>query len=173
MNDLYAFSVPVFKKSLGGLAAVLEKARSFVAETSADERALLNDALAPDMFPLVKHVQSAVDNAKGASARLAGVEIPSYEDTEQSLEELIARVRKTIVFLDTLVPEQFADAATRQVTLPYFPGKYMTGPEYFTQYGLPNFFFHYCMTYAILRKNGVQIGKGDYINGMPLHDLSA
>lgn len=172
MNDYYAFSVPVFKKSLGGLRLVLEKAQAYVEKKGMPEAEFLADALYPDMFPFVKQVQSASDNAKGACARLAGVEVPKYEDTEASIAELIARIDTTCAFLDTLAAEQFADAGTRKITLPYFPGKYMTGEEYFKTYALPNFFFHYCMAYAIARKNGVEIGKAEYINGYQLHELA-
>lgn len=166
MSPLYTFTVPIFIKSLGGLKNILLKAK----EHGVDETALLADALAPDMFPFVRQVQIACDNAKGATARLAGVEIPSYPDTEATLDELIARIDTTIAFISTVSPEAFQDADERRVTLPYFTGKYFTGFDYAREYALPNFFFHVTTAYALIRKAGVPIGKADYMNGFPLRD---
>lgn len=168
MNDLYTFTVPVFKKTLGGLKNVLQKAQAELAPEA--QSALMSDALAPDMFPFKKQVQSACDNAKGCAARLAGVEIPSFADTEATIPELIARVEKTIAFLDTITEAQFVDAASRKIELSYFPGKYMTGFDYAREYAVPNFFFHAVTAYGLVRKALVTIGKGDYINGTPLRD---
>ncbi len=166
MNELYAFTVPVFTKSLGGLRRVLEKAKTH----GLSDETLLNDRLAPDMFPFAKQVQVACDNAKGATARLAGIEAPVFPDEESTLDALIARVDATLAFLATVEDASYQGAADRRVTLPYFPDKYMTGYDYTREYALPNFFFHVAMAYAIVRKNGVAIGKADYINGMPLKD---
>jgi uncharacterized protein len=168
MSSLYEFSVPVLVKSLGGLKVVLEKA----SQHGLDETVLLADALTPDMFPFARQVQIACDNAKGAVARLAGVEIPSWPDTESTLAELIARVDKTIAYVDSFTPEQFVGAETRQITLPYFPGMYMTGYDYLREYVLPNFFFHVTTSYALVRKAGVTIGKMDYLHGLPLKPLN-
>ena len=167
MDSIYEFTVPVFIKMLGGLKGVLQKAK----EHGLDEATLLNDKLAPDMFPLVKQVQTATDNAKGVVGRLTKVEAPKYEDTEMTFAELDARIDKTIAFLQTVKKEDFADAAQAQVTMPWFPGKFMTGFDYAREYAIPNFFFHVATAYGIVRKNGVQIGKADYINGLPLQDL--
>lgn len=165
-HDLYIFTVPVFTKMLGGLKGVLEKAKAH----GAGEAALLADRLAPDMFPFAKQVQVACDNAKGCAARLSGAEPPKMEDTEQSLDELIARVDATLAYLETVSEEQYAAAKAGEVrvTLPYFPGQFMTGFDYAREYAIPNFFFHIAMAYALVRKNGVAIGKADYINGVPL-----
>lgn len=168
MTELYTFTVPVFIKSLGGIKNILEKAK---AHEGLSEEALLADRLAPDMFPFVKQVQVACDNAKGAAARLAGVEAPAMEDTETTIDGLIARVDATIAFLNTLTPESFAGAAERQITLPYFPGKYMTGFDYAREYAIPNFFFHAVTAYDLVRKNGVAVGKADYANGVTMKDL--
>lgn len=165
--NLYDITVPVFIKMLGGLKTVLAKAGEHAAGNDVD---LLNDKLAPDMFPFVKQVQVATDNAKGAAARLAGVEIPKMDDTESTVAELQARIDKTIEFLKTFKPEQFADAAERQVTLSYFPGKYFKGYDYALEYALPNFLFHVTTAYAIARKRGVEVGKADFINGLSLQD---
>jgi uncharacterized protein len=164
---MYEFSVPVLTKALGGLKNILEKAQA----AGVDEATLLADALAPDMFPFVRQVQIACDNAKGAVARLTGTEIPVYEDTESSLAELIARVGKTIAYVQGFTATDFDAAEARPVTLPYFPGMYMTGYDYLREYVLPNFFFHVTTSYALIRRHGVAIGKGDYLNGLPLKPL--
>ncbi len=168
MSPIYMFTVPVFRKSLGGLKVVLEKAKAH----GVDESLLLGDTLAPDMFPFVRQVQIACDNAKGSVARLAGVPIPSFPDTETTIDALIERVTATLTFIDSVPESAFAEAETRQVTLPYFPGKYMTGFDYAREYALPNFFFHVTIAYGLVRKAGVPIGKTDYLNGLPLRDIS-
>ncbi|MEO5928062.1 MAG: DUF1993 domain-containing protein [Patescibacteria group bacterium] len=171
MNPLYQFTVPVFQKSLKALDGLLVKAEAFVKEKGIEESVLLDDRLAPDMFPFKKQIQIACDNAKGVSARLAGQEVPSHEDTEMTIAELRARIAKTLEFIGTISEDMFADAATRKVTLPYFPGKFMTGFDYAREYALPNFLFHVVTAYAILRKQGAVIGKEDFIGGVPLQDV--
>ncbi|MFI5260426.1 MAG: DUF1993 family protein [Candidatus Paceibacteria bacterium] len=171
MNDLYLYTVPVFIKSLGGLKTVLTKAEAHAKETGMNEAEFLADRLWPDMFPLAKQVQVACDNAKGAAARLAGVEMPKFEDTEQTFAELIARIDKTVEFLNSIPESAFAEAATRQIVLPYFPDKYMTGFDYAREYALPNFFFHVVTAYGLIRKNGVAIGKADIANNPTFRDL--
>lgn len=170
MNDIYTYTVPVFTKTLQGLKTVLTKAEAFAKEKGIDEQTFLQDKLAADMFPFVKQVQVATDNAKGAAARLAGIEVPKYEDTEQTFAELQARIDKTLTFLGTVSEAMFAGAETRQITLPYWNDKHMTGFDYAREYAIPNFYFHVVVAYSIVRKNGVAIGKADYINGMPLRD---
>jgi hypothetical protein len=169
-NPYYDFSVPIFKKGLNSLQHLLDMAVTHAAAFEGGEAALLEARLAPDMLPFVKQVQIAADNAKGASARLAGVEVPSFADGETTFAELKARVEKTIAFLDTLTEAQFADAATRRVELPHFAGKYFIGAEYLKQYAIPNFFFHLTTAYDVLRHTGAQIGKSDFMHGLPLHD---
>lgn len=171
MNDIYAYTVPVFLKSLGGLKNVLTKAEAFAKDAGMSEAEFLADRLWPDMFPLAKQVQVACDNAKNATARLAGVEAPKLEDTEQSFAELQARIDRTTEFVRSVPESSFAEAASRKVVLPYFPDKYMTGFDYAREYALPNFLFHVVTAYGIVRKNGVAIGKADYTNGLPLRDL--
>jgi len=167
-NQYYDFSVPIFIRMLGGLKNVIEKARPIAEKTAGGEEAFLAKALAPDMFPFARQVQIACDNAKGAAARLAGVEIPKHDDTEITFLELEARIDKTIAFLNTLTPAQFENAGSIKVELPYFPGKHMLGDGYLKQYALPNFFFHVATAYAIVRSLGGELGKPDYINGLPL-----
>jgi hypothetical protein len=171
MTELYTYTVPIFIKSLGGLKAVLAKAEQHAKETGMSEADLLNDRLAPDMFPLVKQVQVACDNAKGATARLAATEAPKFEDTEQTFVELQARIDKTIDFVTSVPEGAFEGAETRQIILPYFTDKYMTGFDYVREYALPNFFFHLVTAYALVRKNGVAIGKADYANNPKFNDL--
>ncbi len=171
MNHLYDFTLPVFVKSLKALDAILVKAEAFLQEKGLSEASLLDLRLAPDMFPFKKQVQIVCDNAKGAAARLAGMDVPSHPDTEEHLAELRARIAKTLEFLATVPESAFADAGTRQITLPYFPGTFMTGFDYAREYALPNFFFHLTTAYAILRKEGMSLGKADYMGALPFQTL--
>ncbi len=171
MNDIYQFTLPGMVKSLSALDTILTKAEAFAKEKGLEESTLLNERLAPDMFPLKKQVQVACDNAKGAAARLAGSEAPSFPDTEETFVELHARIKKTLDYVATFSEDSFSDAATRQITLPYFPGKYMTGFDYAREYVIPNFLFHIAIAYAILRKEGMPLGKVDYFGSIPLRDL--
>lgn len=170
MNDIYNYTVPVFVKLLGGLKNVLEKTAAHAKEKGLSEAGILSDRLAPDMYPLSRQVQIACDNAKGATARLSGEEPPKYEDTEQTISELQARIDKTLEFIQTIPAASFIDAANRKVSLPYWKGKHMLGGEYALEYAVPNFLFHVTTAYAIARKNGVPLVKGDFINGLPLKD---
>lgn len=172
MNPLYQFTVPVFVKALKALDAILVKAEAHIAEKHLDEGALLDERLAPDMFPLKKQIQVACDNAKGATARLSGVEVPVHPDEEKTFADLHARIEKTLAFIQSVPEASFEQAADRQVTLPYFPEKYMTGFDYAREYALPNFFFHITIAYALLRKEGLAIGKADFMGGLPLRDIS-
>ena len=168
MNDLYAFTVPVFIKQLGGLKNVLAKAESFAKEKNISEESFLNERLAPDMFPLVKQVQLSSDHAKGATARLAGLEVPKFEDNEKTFAELYARIDKTIAFVQSDPTAMFADAATREIALAYWKGKHMNGLDYLRESALPNFYFHVTVAYCLVRHMGVALGKSDYINGLSL-----
>lgn len=164
-NAIYATSIPVFKQMLGGLKAVLSKAEAHATEKKIDPNTLLQARLYPDMFALLRQVQVASDFAKSVSARLAGVEVPKLEDSEQTFADLQARIGTVIAFLDSLKPTQFDDAATREiVTQAGTPKeKRFTGQSYLLNYGLPHFFFHTTTAYAILRHNGVEVSKKDYI----------
>ena len=126
--------------------------------------ALLDARLFPDMYPLTRQVQLVSDHAKGAGARLAGIAVPSFEDTEKTFDELQARIAKTTSFLGSLKKEQFANAATREIVLKIGgQERKFAGAEYLSRSALPNFYFHLTTVYAILRHNGVEIGKGDYM----------
>ncbi|MBI1890535.1 MAG: DUF1993 domain-containing protein [Burkholderiales bacterium] len=163
--SLYAASVPVFKQMLASMSAVLSKAEQHATEKNIDPNALLQARLFPDMFALVRQVQIAADFAKSVSARLAGAEVPSYEDTEQTFAELQARINKTLTFIDTLTPAQIDGHEDREIVLrPGTPKeRKFNGQAYLLHYGLPQFFFHATTAYAILRHNGVEIGKRDFM----------
>ena len=163
--SMYQASIPVFKQLLGGLSAVLAKAEAHASAKKIDPHALLQARLYPDMFPLLRQVQVACDFAKSVSARLAGVEVPGFEDKEASFADLQARIAKTLAFIDSLTAAQLEGSETRQiVTQAGTPKeKIFTGQSYLLNYGLPHFFFHTSAAYAVLRHNGVEVGKKDYI----------
>lgn len=162
--SMYQASVPVFVKTLGNLAAILDKAAAFAAARKVDPSVLLGYRLAPDMLSMVRQVQIAADHAKGASARLAGVEPPSYEDKEASFDELKARIAKTIAFVETLKPAQIDGSEEREITQKVAGNvRSFKGQSYLVHYALPNFFFHVTTAYDILRHCGVDVGKRDFI----------
>ncbi|HET8707738.1 MAG TPA: DUF1993 domain-containing protein [Pseudomonadales bacterium] len=164
---MYSASVPVFTRILKNLAAILEKAQAHAEAKKIEPEVLLNARLFPDMFPLVKQIQVATDFAKGAGARLAGVEPPSYADTEKTFGELITRVQKTVEFLNTLKPNQIEGSEGRDVVLKMRSGELnFKGEPYLNFFALPNFYFHVTTAYAILRHNGVELGKMDFIGGV-------
>jgi len=167
-TDIYKNTVPLFSVMLENLYQILEKAEKYstekmTADKKPSEDFLLNYRLFPDMFPFIMQVQIACDNAKGATARLAGIDIPKFEDNEKTFAELKTRVQKTKEFVDNIKEEQFTKADTRKIELPYVPGKHLLGDEYIKRYAVPNFLFHLATAYNILRHNGLEIGKGDYI----------
>lgn len=162
---MYSTSVPVFQQMLGSLQVILQKAQAHAAEKKIEDQIFLQARLAPDMFNLIRQVQIATDFAKGISARLAGVDVPDFQDTENSFEELQARLSKTIDFMRELTPTQFNGAEEREIILrPGTPKeKKLSGEAYLLSYGLPQFFFHVTTTYAILRHHGIELGKRDYM----------
>ena len=162
---IYTSSIPVFTQILGGLSAVLAKAEAHANDKKIDPNALLQARLSPDMFPLLRQVQVASDFAKSVSARLAGVEVPKTPDTENTFAELQARITAVLAFVSGLNPADFDQAASREIiTQAGTPKeKRFTGQSYLLHYGLPHFFFHTTTAYAILRHNGVEIGKKDFI----------
>lgn len=164
-SAIYTASIPVFKQMLGGLSQVLAKAEAHVMAKNIDPNALLQARLFPDMFTLLRQVQVASDFAKSVSARLAGVDVPKLEDNEQSFADLRARIATVLTFIEGLEPAKFDDAATREiVTQAGTPKeKRFSGESYIFNYGLPHFFFHTTTAYNILRHNGVEVGKKDYI----------
>ncbi|MFZ1654833.1 MAG: DUF1993 domain-containing protein [Candidatus Moraniibacteriota bacterium] len=166
--NLYDASVPVFIAMLENLAGILAKAQTWATENGKSDEDVLQARLAPDMFPLVKQVQIASDNAKSISARLAGEEPPKMEDIEATFAELIERTEKTVAYLKTLDREKFEGAEGRHIPFPYVPDTYLLGQEALLQSYLPNFFFHVTTAYDILRNQGVPLGKADYIGTLPL-----
>lgn len=163
--SMYQASVPVFVRGLGNLAAILDKASAHAESKDIDPAALTAARLYPDMFPLARQVQIASDTAKGAAARLAGVDIPSFPDTEATFSELRERIAKTIAFLDGFDAAQFDGSEAREVILKTRTrgDLHFTGQNYLLQHALPNFFFHVTTAYDILRHNGVELGKADYL----------
>jgi len=162
--SMYTASVPVFRQILGSLAALLDKAESHADLKKIDPDALLQARLFPDMFPLVRQVQLATDFAKGAAARLAGVEVPRYEDVEKDFAGLQARLQKTLAFIDSVPREAIEDSFDREVTVGSGANqRQFTGLPYLVHYALPQFYFHATTAYDILRHNGLEIGKKDFI----------
>ena len=163
--SLYAASVPVFQQMLNALSDVLKKAEAHASAKNVDQSVFLQARLYPDMFPLVRQVQIAVDFAKGVSARLAEVELPKYDDTETTFAELQALIAKVLAFIGEIKPEQIdGKEGIEIVTRPGTPKeKRFSGQAYLLTYGLPQFFFHVTTTYALLRHNGIEVGKRDYM----------
>lgn len=164
--SMYSASVPVLRQMLTSLSKVLAKAQEHATEKKIDPAALLGARLFPDMFPLVRQVQIAVDFAKGISARLANTEVPSWPDTpEAGFDELQALITRALAHIDSLGAEQFEGSQSREIVLRAGTPKErkLRGEVYLLQYGLPQFFFHVTTSYAILRHNGVEIGKRDYM----------
>ena len=166
MTDaMYVSSVPVFKQMLGGLAAILAKAEAHATEKNIEPAALTQTRMFPDMFPLSKQVQVACDFARGVSARLVGAEVPKYDDNERTFDELRGLIARSLAFIEGFSPAQFEGAAQREiVTRPGTPKeRRFDGQSYLLSYGLPQFFFHVATAYALLRHNGIEIGKRDYM----------
>ncbi|MHC8318663.1 DUF1993 domain-containing protein [Pseudomonas sp. LB3P31] len=163
--SLYDASIPVFKQMLTALSDVLNEAEAHATAKNIDPNALLQARLFPDMFPLVRQVQIAVDFAKGVSSRLAEIEVPKYEDTETTFAELQALLTKVLGYIGEIKPEQInGQEGIEIVTRPGTPKeKRFTGQAYLLTYGLPQFFFHVTTAYALLRHNGVEVGKRDYM----------
>lgn len=162
---MHAASVPVFKQLLGSLAELLVKAEAHAVERKIDPEALLQARLFPDMFPFSRQVQIACDFARSVPARLTSSEVPAYDATPKTFAELRELVAKSAAFIDGLAPEAFAESAQLEIVLR--PGtskeKRLSGEKYLLNYGLPQFFFHVTTAYDLLRHNGLEIGKRDYM----------
>jgi uncharacterized protein len=168
---IYQWTVPQFVKILRQVHRWFDKAEAYAAEKKFDANVLLTSRLAPDQFPFLRQIQGLSDQAKGYASRLAGIEPPKFEDNETTIAELRARIDKTIAYLETLDPKQYEGAADRMISLPFMPGKGLKGDDFVETFALPNFYFHATTAYAILRHNGVDVGKADFIGGLPLRDL--
>jgi hypothetical protein len=162
--NIYQAAVPSFLQTLGALSGILTKAAAHAEAKKIDPSVLINARLAPDMFAFARQIQIATDHAKGAAARLAGVEVPSFPDSETTFGELQTRLTKTIDYIKSLKPAQFEGGETREVTLT-IGGQKMSwkGATYLFHFALPNFYFHAATAYDILRHNGVEVGKRDFI----------
>jgi len=154
------------KKLLGSLDLCLDKAAGHAAAKKFDPGVLLQSRLAPDMFPLVRQVQIVCDQAKYAASRAAGKDTPSHPDTEQTVDETRARTAAVIAYLGGFSRADFEGADARTISLPRWEGKSMTATDYVIEHAMPNFFFHYTTAYAILRHNGVELGKRDYLGAL-------
>lgn len=171
--DMYEATVPVLVRRLEQLSHILKKGQTWATENGKSDEEMLQAKLALDMFPLVRQVQIASDNAKSIAARLAGTEPPKMEDNETTLGALIDRVDRTVAFLKTLKASDFEGAETRQIPFPYVPDTYLLGQEALLESYLPNFYFHVTTAYAILRHLGVPLGKADFIGDLPLKPVTA
>ncbi|OIQ69498.1 hypothetical protein GALL_489010 [mine drainage metagenome] len=161
---MYDHIIPPFTRSLKAMQAILAKAEAHCAAKKIDPAVMTSARIAPDMLPFTRQIMIATDNAKGAAARLAGVDVTPFEDTETTFAELTARLQKTIDLLATFKPEQYKDAAARTIIIKTraadltFPGA-----VYLSSYAVPNIYFHLTTAYDILRHNGVEIGKADFL----------
>jgi len=163
-SSMYASSIPVFERMLTATSKILAKAETDAEARGIDPNVLLSSRLAPDMFPLVRQVQIATDMAKGCCSRLAGTEVPKWEDTETSFAELQDRIERSLAHMRAFVPDQLNGSEDKDIEL-LIGGQTMPfkGLPYLQFFVLPNFYFHLSMTYAILRHNGLQVGKRDFL----------
>ena len=163
-------SLPALELGLTALSGVLDKAQAFATAKKVDPSVLLGARLYPDMFALTRQVQIAGDLAKNGMARLAGIEPPRYEDNETTIDQLKARLAKTVAFLKTLDLSKIDGSGDREITFPLGPNNkgHMKGDDYLNHFVLPNVYFHMTAAYAILRHNGVEIGKQDFLGAIPM-----
>ena len=162
--SMYEASIPVFIRALANLSEILKKAEAHATAKKIEPEVFINARLAPDMYPLSRQVQIATDGVKGCAARLAGLEVPSFPDTEKTFPELQERIAKTVKFLQTIKAAQLDGSEERKVTLKmHKEEKVFLGQPYLLTFVIPNLFFHVTTAYAILRHNGVEIGKKDFL----------
>lgn len=164
---IYEMTVPQFIKTLKNLDQILDKAAGFADSKRIEMDVLLSSRLAPDQFNLTRQIQITCDSAKLGVARLIGKEAPVHADNEKTLPELKARIQDVINYLNTIKHEDFVGALERHITQPRWEGKFLTGREYLIQHVMPNIYFHFTTAYSILRHNGVDIGKKDYLGELP------
>lgn len=172
---IHAIVVTQFSKMLNNLLAILGEAEKFAAEKKVDAAILLQARLAPDQFSLMQQLRTACDTAKMGAARLAGrdKDVPVHDDKEQTLAEIRARIESVTAYLKGFSPDAFAGAGERRITQPRWAGKTLSGQEFLVQHVIPNFYFHATTAYAILRHNGVVIGKRNYLGDMPYREAAA
>ena len=165
--SMYEASIPAFVQMLNSLSAILDKAKEHATSCKIDPEVLLNYRLAPDMFPFVRQLQIAADLAKGAAARLAGVEVPKHDDTEKTFADLKARLAKTLTFVQSFKPSDINGSEDRDIRLTL--GEHtmsFKGQPYLVHFVMPNFYFHCATAYDILRHCGVELGKRDFIGSI-------
>lgn len=160
---LYQLTVPQFTRALNNLEKILDKGAAFADHKKVDMSVLLNSRLAPDQFPLLKQVQIATDSAKLCCARLSGKEAPTHDDKETTLSELKHRIKETIAFMNGLKPKDFENSESKKITTPRWENKWLTGMDYVLEHAVPNVYFHVTTAYSILRHNGVEVGKKDFL----------
>jgi hypothetical protein len=164
---LYQATVPVFVQTLEALSAIVDKASAYAEARKIDPAVMLGSRLRPDMLPLVRQMQIVCDNAKNMAGRLAGGEVPKFEDNETSFDDIKARIKKTLDYVRTVNSKDIEAGETREIVFPIGPNKMkMKGADYIFHFALPNFYFHLTTAYAILRHNGVEIGKRDYLGAV-------
>jgi hypothetical protein len=168
--SLYAATIPQFVKVLKNVDSWLEKSATHAKTKGYDADQLLTSRLAPDQYPLVRQIQSACDGAKFTAARLTGKEAPKHADTEKTVPEVRQRIASCISYLETFNEAEFKGAEDRTVLLPFLEGKVVSGRDYVNEMTLPNFYFHATTAYAILRHNGVDLGKRDFIGSLNVRD---
>ncbi|EYF07221.1 DUF1993 domain-containing protein [Chondromyces apiculatus] len=164
--SMYDVSIPIFIRAFENLSSILKKAEAHAVANNLDLASLTEARLTDDMLPFTAQVQIATDSAKGCAARLAGIEVPSFPDTEKTFPELQARIEKTLDFLRSIDAAKVKDSEAREITLTFPSGKMdFTGQSFLLTFALPNFFFHITTAYALLRQKGVPIGKMDFLGG--------
>ncbi len=164
MLSMVDATISPLKSALNSLAHILKKGEEYADAKKIEHAVLLNARLFPDMYPIIRQVQIATDMSKGAAARLAGLAVPSYDDNETTFADLQARIVKTIAFIDSVKPEQLAGSATRDVTITVRKvDLHFTGQDYLLKWVMPNVYFHVTTTYNILRHNGCELGKSDFL----------
>lgn len=164
---IFELTVTQFTKMLENLTGILDKAAGFADGKKIEMDVLLQSRLAPDQFNLIRQIQITCDTAKLCASRLTTKKAPVHADTEKTLGELRARIESTLTYLKTFSSKDYADAAKRHITQPRWEGQYLTGEEFVQNHAIPNFYFHLTTAYAILRHNGVEIGKKDFLGKMP------
>ena len=169
---MYNMTVPLFIKALVNMRSILDKAEEYAEEKGFEQSYLLDFRLYPDQYPLYRQIRIACIEAKGAPARLAGIDAPKFKDkdNEPSIEDLKSRINRTIVFLKSIKAKDIDGTEEKRIPISFKPGKYLTGLEYITEMVLPNFYFHITTAYSILRHNGLDIGKKDYLGEIGLKD---
>jgi uncharacterized protein len=168
--SVYESSIQQLSKMLGQLDLWLEAGEAYAKKRSFDPSVLLGARIAPDQYPLLRQVQTACDTAKFTAVRLTGKEAPKHPDEEKTFAELHARIKSCRDWLGTITPADLAKAENRLVELPFLEGKVIRGEDYLLEFAQPNFYFHVTTAYAILRHNGVELGKRDYIGSLTVRD---